>query len=311
MDDGKALLFIEEWYGESDYVTAHTSGSTGTPKEIQLPKSLMRASAQSTNKFFGIDENSLLLSPLSAEFIAGKMMIVRAIESKSKLIVESPSNQPMAKDYGTIDLLPVVPSQIEWLLNNPQRLSKVRNLLIGGAAPKQSDEIALMSQGVNAWISYGMTETCSHVALRKILDDKYSALPGIEFQQDERGCLEISREGFEDVITNDIVELINEREFRWLGRYDNVINSGGIKVFPELIEQKIARIIPQGVSYYIGKGTNARWGEVPVLYLENIEATIADEILAKCRVALEGAERPNEVKIVAKFNRTANGKLRR
>ena len=131
--DAEAEAFITRWFDDSDYIAAHTSGSTGTPKEIRLLKSDMRASARATNKRFGIAELSRLLCPLSASYIAGKMMIVRAIEAGCELIMEKPSNRPMSEDYGEIDLMAVVPSQCTSLLENETAHRRLKNLIVGGA----------------------------------------------------------------------------------------------------------------------------------------------------------------------------------
>ncbi len=130
-DEGKR--FIDEWENGKDYVVAHTSGSTGTPKEIRLPKADMACSAQATIRRFGITSESRMLCPLSASYIAGKMMIVRALLSGCELIMEQPSNHPLHSDYGKIDLMAVVPSQCHGLLQNRYAGKFLRNLIVGGA----------------------------------------------------------------------------------------------------------------------------------------------------------------------------------
>lgn len=225
--------FLAEWNNNLPYVTAHTSGSTGKPKEIRLLKSDMIKSAEATCRFFGIDRWSTLLLPLSPDYIAGKMMIVRALVSDADLYIEKASSSPLKKDYGTsIDLLPIVPSQIGPILENPF-LSRVKNLLIGGGTIPPDMEKAIVDRGVNAFASYGMTETCSHIALRNVASDNgiFTTVPGIEIDTDTRGCLVLKRHPFSfgSLATNDIIELLDSCHFRWRGRYDNVINSGGVK----------------------------------------------------------------------------------
>ena len=188
-----AERFIVEWHNEKDYITAYTSGSTGKPKEIKLLKSDMALSAQATCVFFNINNDSVLLSPLSTDYIAGKMMVVRAMMSGATLHIANPSRTVSLDGYRHIDLLPIVPAQLEHILSCSDR-SVIRNLLIGGGALSPAQETLISQSGINAWLSYGMTETCSHVAIRKISENttEFKALPGITFDTDKRGCLIIN-----------------------------------------------------------------------------------------------------------------------
>lgn len=309
----EAIKFIHQWFDDSSHIVAHTSGSTGSPKEIRLLKSDMVASALSTNDFFGINRNSTLLCPLSAEFIAGKMMIVRAIVSGAQLWMEVPSNTPIQRDYGQIDLIAVVPSQLNHILTDNNRMSQVRNFLIGGAQLPSDSARQIIDTGVNAYVSYGMTETCSHVALRKIVnltDEIYEAMSDISFSQDQRDCLIIHSDirSFKELLTNDIVELIDERHFVWIGRADNIINSGGIKIYPEDIEQQIQSLIPAEIEYYITKSTDEKWGEVPILVISK-DIVERDNLLNAIRSQVKlKAQRPARI-IVAEIEHTSSGKI--
>ncbi|MCF0186245.1 MAG: AMP-binding protein, partial [Bacteroidaceae bacterium] len=265
--------FIEEYLNDKDYVVAHTSGSTGEPKEIRLLKDDMRASARLTNEFFGIGPGSVLYLCLSVNYIAGKMMIVRALEAGAEIIEEAPSNTPMAKYDGRelITMLACVPSQIGYLINNPEKLQIVKHLIIGGGKMNPRLERWLAEYGVNAYKTYGMTETCSHVALSHVAreDKSYKALGDVLFSQDQRGCLVIHAPHLmnNEIVTNDVVDLISDTEFMWLGRYDNVINSGGIKIFPEEIERKLVALLPN-LRFYIKGAESEKWGEEPVIVFE-------------------------------------------
>lgn len=309
----EAFEFISQWFDDSPFVTAHTSGSTGAPKEIRLLKSDMRTSASSTNRYFNITEKSILVCPLSAGYIAGKMMIVRAIISGAELWMEKPSNKPMTRDYGHVDLIAVVPSQVPRILANPENRLMPENILIGGAPLPRDIASEIIAKGFNAFVSYGMTETCSHVALRKVDNSSreiYEALNDIHFSTDTRNCLVINSEGrsFKQLVTNDIVKLLDDRHFTWLGRYDNVINSGGIKIYPEEIEQLIRDIIPSGIEYYITKDTDDKWGEIPVLIIsekvDDMESLLSD-VRAKVR---SKAQRPVKI-IVDTIEHTSSGKI--
>ena len=302
--DDAVKAFIAEWENGNDYVTAHTSGSTGVPKDIRLKKADMWRSAQATNKFFNICGGDVLRCPLSCNYIAGKMMAVRALAADATV--------DFARDISTtgmsdIKLMSVVPAQIDHLLEDYGNVNRIENLLIGGSPLSGRMERRLIESGVNAYISFGMTETCSHIAIRKCGDDHYTTLPGIEVSNDERGCLVVNAPEFtfNGIVTNDVIELVSGRKFRWLGRYDNAIISGGVKVFAETIESKLRGIIPAGVNYYITWEPHERWGQSVVLVVDSpIEI---DRSALQC---LSPAERPKKV-ITANITFTDSGKVRR
>lgn len=306
--------FLNEWNDSSPFIVAHTSGSTGAPKEIQLLKDDMRRSARATNSFFGIDKNSVLGIPLSMDYIAGKMMAVRALEADCRLIELPVSNNIELHD--DVDLLSVVPSQAAELLGNPLSLKYVRRLLIGGAPLDTATAQRLVSTGIEAYIGYGMTETCSHVALRRVgdPDDIYRAMPGISFSHDDRCCLVINSGDFswKTLITNDIVDLIDQQSFRWLGRADNVIISGGIKIHPEQVERAIAAALgPGGPDFYITSEDSPRWGQQVVMIAETSGMELGNLRTAVAALKLPTGWRPASVKGVEKLPRTSNGKIRR
>lgn len=303
---------MREWNNTLDYVVAHTSGSTGAPKEVRLLKSDMRRSAEATCRFFGITEESLLVLPLSTDYIAGKMMVVRSIVSGAKLIQERPSAEPLNENnYGTVSLTAVVPSQVEGLLRSKNQIQKV---IIGGGQISPEIEKEILESPIHAYATYGMTETCSHVALRDITQHQeyFTALPGISLETDSRGCLVINAPdfSFKRLITNDIVNLLDSRRFVWVGRADNVINSGGIKLHPEQIETQLSTIIPY--PFYIVGRPSSRWGEEAVLYIEADDSKInKDDIIEKARCVLNRYSVPKEVLCTEKFQRTESGKIKR
>lgn len=307
--------FLTEWDNGEPFVTAHTSGSTGKPKVIRLRKRDMVASAEATCRFFGIDGASRLALPLSADYIAGKMMIVRAIVSGASLYIEQPSNRPYlgGENGENIDLLAIVPSQLEWLVANPRIASRIKAVIIGGAPLTSAQEAQASSLSWEAYATYGMTETCSHVALRKLggTDRLFHALPGITFSVDPRGCLVIGTPqfSFRQIVTNDIVRLDSPTAFEWLGRYDNVINSGGIKIFPEEVEKRLDFI---GKPYFIIGRPHPKWGEEAVLYIESEDGDVdAAAIMEKARTVLDRRSVPKEVIAVSRFERTDSGKIKR
>lgn len=312
---GEYGAFYAEWTAGSELVTAHTSGSTGAPKAIMLAKHDMTLSARATNLFFGIGKESLIVTPLSAQYIAGKMMMVRAVAADCRLWCETPSNRPLASmdkwENGAIDLVAVVPSQLDGLFASPH-FGRVRNVIVGGAPMSSVQEKMAADCGAAVYATYGMTETCSHVALRRCGDEWYEALPGVRLTTDSRDCLVIEREGVTDsrpLVTNDIVELRADGRFRWKGRADNVIISGGLKVSPEEVEKKIEGLI--GRPFYIGGEKDDKWGERVVLYIEGSEMPDCDALTESMKRVLARHELPRRIVMTERIARTENGKIKR
>lgn len=303
--------FLAEWQGDELFIRAHTSGSTGKPKEISLLKTDMLLSAHNTNTFFGIGSHSVLGLPLSIDYIAGKMMVVRSLLAKCSLRLFPVSNTFEVDEH--IDLLSVVPSQVASLIRDADSLRNVSNLLIGGAALDSNLEHEIIKAGVNAYIGYGMTETCSHIALRRLgdLSKAYSAMPGIRFSTDNRGCLVIHSSDFswKSIVTNDIVELLNDTSFVWRGRFDNVINSGGIKLHPEEIEKRLSTIIDN--PFYIVGHPSDKWGECVALVVEGGQADLHMIEGRLAHLYLPKGWKPTIVVGVESLPKTANGKIKR
>lgn len=301
--------FLEQWFDGRDYIEARTSGSTGKPKDIFLKKSDMILSAARTCEFLGIARGGTMALSLSADYIAGKMMVVRALYADATLIVENPSNFPLSHDdvAQPIDLLAIVPSQVDGFLKSSAG-KYVKNILIGGAPLSGVAEQRLVRQGVNAYVTYGMTETCSHVALRKVGMPYYNTLPGVSIDVDERSCLSIQCDGFSfgKIQTNDIVELIDPHSFKWLGRADNVINSGGIKIYPEAVEEKIQAAFPD-LTCYVTHAKSEKWGEEVVLMVES-ECEIPG-LKERLATVLNRYELPKQIVYTAQFERTKSAKI--
>lgn len=309
--------FEAEWYSEVPYITAHTSGSTGTPKEIRLPKDDMRHSALATCRKFGITRDSHLVIPLAPQYIATKMMIVRSIVSGARLTMLPASNRPdFSSVEGRMDLLAIVPSQLPYVLNESGRAGDIGAIIVGGAPMTPSSESLAAGAPCEVCASYGMTETCSHVALRCVSagETVYRAMPGISFETDGDGRLIIvaPHYSFGRLLTNDIVRLHDAYSFEWLGRYDNVINSGGIKIQPELVESRLAGHIPY--PFYISGTPDDKWGQAVTLNIEvpdGVQPPDTEDLLSLCRQHLTPHEVPRRVVIHKAFKRTATGKLRR
>lgn len=327
---------VTDWINPAvEAIEAHTSGSTGSPKTIFLPKQLMHQSASRTIRYFGIDNNWLLGSCISAKYIGGKMMVVRAFEAKCQLICEKPSNRPVLNDFLRSErpaLISVVPSQMWHILTLPLTESdKLRiRFLIGGSALPPTLRDSIVENGVNAWESYGMTETCSHIALRKVMKEEipFTPLTGIEIDKSPDDTLIIKNGAQEEIITNDLADIDSNGNFRILGRLDNVIISGGLKVIPEQTESKIKLLLAsshwssQISDLMIIPRPDNKWGEVPVLLLEttlpeeyNISSQAKQEIMTFLHkhknLSLLPQEIPQDILFIQCLPRTSNGKLRR
>ena len=311
--------FMQAWTNDKNYVTGHTSGSTGLPKEIKLDKKAMSASARHTNQHFGLSEGKTILLRLSTEYIAGKMVIVRAIEGNLRLIVADTCSLPEWE--GRIDFAALVPMQVEKLLHqnaeSKKRLSEIGTIIIGGSPLSKLLQKELVEAGCqSAYTTYGMTETLSHVAVAKINgsgDLNYQALKGITFTTDSRGCLVVKAPHLQTdpFTTNDVVELKGDKEFVWKGRWDNVVNSGGVKLFPETIEKKIAHLINR--RFYLTGEEDERLGSQLVLKIEGEEfgSRELENLRAHISESVGKYEQPRKIIFVRHFQETRTGKVKR
>ena len=240
--------FLVNWFDDSDFIVSHTSGSTGTPKEIRLTKTAMRNSARMTNAFFGLDATKTVLLCMPASYIAGKMMLVRAIVGGFNLIVVEPKANPFENIDFPIDFTAITPYQLNHSVKT-LKTKMVQNIIVGGGHVNAKLEALAAEIPASMYETYGMTETASHIALRCFngnqKSDYFTVLNGVSIRQDERACLVISASHLADneLTTNDIVELKDSKSFRWLGRVDSVINSGAVKIFPEQLEKKLETFI--------------------------------------------------------------------
>lgn len=311
----QVLEFVEEWFSPSKSVKVQTSGSTGTPKIFEVEKERMCYSAKMTCDFLGLKKGYTALICLPVEYISGKMMLVRAIERRLKLIVRNPSTSPLKHLNQGIDFCAMTPLQVE---NSLDKIHLIKQLIIGGASVSEKLKMAVChslfaNSQQRIYETYGMSETLSHIALKSIFpnDENYfKCLNGIEISQDERGCLVINapKLNSEKLITNDLVELKNNGEFQFLGRMDNVINSGGAKIFPEILEALVKKIIPNEVAF-IGL-PDETLGQKLVLIIEGEESeAIRHKLFAI--VYEKSFHRPKEVIFIENIPQTPNGKVNR
>ncbi len=305
--------FIEEWLSDSPTVELHTSGSTGSPKVIVAEKRRMVASARATCSTLGLRPGDKALLCMSPDFIAGKMMIVRSLLWKLDLVRVEPSGHPLsATGEVKFDFAAMVPLQVYNSLQVPQekeRLMAIRNLIIGGGAIDDALADELRSFPNAVWSTYGMTETLSHIALRRLsgpeADGWYVPMHGVSVTLDSESRIVIEAPEIVEsrLVTNDIGELApDRRRFRILGRKDNVICSGGIKIQAEEVERLLRPHISR--PYMISQRADGKFGEIVVLLIEG-DAASAREI---CREVLPKYMQPRMYVSVEALPLTPTGK---
>tara|TARA_B110000967_G_scaffold774_1_gene761 strand:- start:11647 stop:12711 length:1065 start_codon:yes stop_codon:yes gene_type:complete len=309
--------FLKQWFDGNSYIDLQTSGATGIPKELRLSKQAMAASAKATGSFFGLGAQSTALLCLSPNYIAGKMMWVRALVLGWHLDLAPMNSNPLKNLTKSYDFAAMVPLQLNSSLKN---LSMVKQLIVGGAPVSKDLERQLQKCSTEVYATYGMTETCSHIAVKKLnfLNTEYGSyyrtLPGVSIALDERACLTIAFPWCADSLlkTNDLVALHSPTEFEWLGRFDSVINSGGVKLIPEQIESKLAPCFDQ--RFFIAGIPDSILGQKVVLLLEGKgEKTASKQRIASLLkgVDLSKYELPKEIYYVPKFVETPTQKIQR
>ena len=309
--------FLEEWNNASETMLVHTSGSTGEPKPMLVEKRRMLASARRTNDFLGLKEGDTALLCMSLDYIAGKMMVVRALERGLRLISVEPSGHPLATNYqlsiinSQLDFAAMVPMQVYNSLQveeERQRLMQIRHLIIGGGAIDEGLADALRDFPNAVWSTYGMTETLSHIALRRLngpdASEWYTPFDSVRLSLSDEGCLVIDAPEVcaEKLVTNDIAELNVDGTFRILGRKDNVICSGGIKIQAEEVERQLRPYLCE--SYLITKRPDEKFGEVVVLLTEGT----VDEAREVCERILPKYHQPRVYLHVDHIPLTETGK---
>lgn len=297
-------IFILDWFDEHEFIEMTTSGTTGLPKKIKISKEAMVNSALSTGNFFGLEPGNRVLHCLPAQYVAGKMMFVRAFILGLDLDFVEPKSKPMERNDQVYDFAAMVPLQVQ---NSLDKIPQIKKLIIGGAKVSASLSADLADFNSEIFETYGMTETITHIAAKKIGEEAFKTLPDVTVSEDERHCLVIDAPQIssEKIVTNDAVKIINENEFIWQGRIDNVINSGGVKLFPEQIEEKLSTKIDR--RFFVASQENHELGEKLVLAIEGDPYPIDDEIFGE----LGKFEKPKVVLFVPNFTETPTGKVLR
>ncbi len=307
--------FLNEWYNDKDAIKVQTSGSTGVPKRIELKKSFVAESAARTIHFFDLKQGNRILHCLPSRYIAGKLMLVRALVGELDLHLVDPSSDFSFLQTQQFKFAAMVVNQVEKLfqLGNEWNLE---HLLIGGSAVPQPLENKLQQVNTLCYSSYAMTETATHIALRQINstkhDDYYHCLEGISVDLNEQSCIRIKMPGLESgsIETNDLGELKNVKTFKVLGRADNVIISGGIKFLPEQIEKKLENSI--SLPFAISSVPDNLLGEKLILIIEGSSSELLrTKIETNYQRLLSKYEQPKAIVYTDKLPRTENGKIDR
>jgi O-succinylbenzoic acid--CoA ligase len=297
--------FLLDWFDNKEYIEMRTSGTTGLPKVVKLEKQAMIQSALATGDFFGLEPHNKALLCLPVQFIAGKMMLVRSLILGLDLDIVTPSTHPLAlKNDSQYDFVAMVPLQVQ---NSIEALRSVKKLIIGGAKMDATLEAKLLPLKTEIYETYGMTETITHIAAKKLGENVFTVLPNVKIAQDDRGCLVITVPSISDepIVTNDLVEVIRENQFIFLGRIDNVINSGGVKLIPEQIEAKLIEKIDS--RFFVTGLPDPVLGEKLVLVIEGEKQNFSSDFFD----FLHKFEKPKEIVFVPKFKENENGKLLR
>ncbi len=310
--------FLLDWLDQNDFIIVNTSGSTGTPKPISINKQAMVNSAIATGDFFNLKPGDKALHCLPSSFIAGKMMLVRAMILGLELDLVIPTLQPEFNTKIHYDFCAMIPLQLQNSLNTCDHIKKI---IVGGASVSKALKTKIQKLNSNVYETYGMTETVTHIAIKQINNfnnDKerhispveasyFQTLPDVSVSQDERGCLVINAPKLSKakIITNDLVKCFSKNEFEWLGRYDNVINSGGLKLFPEKIEAKLQDRMDN--RFFIASKAHETLGEQLILVLESDSNTLDQSTF----LGLDKFEKPKEIYAVERFIETPSGKIQR
>lgn len=322
------LLFCRDWLNGKGSFELQTSGSTGIPKKIKVLREQMKASAWLTINRLGLTSEDTALVCISTAYIGGKMMLVRGLEAGLNLVAVEPASDPFEKidESAFVNFTALVPLQLKKALGGGQKhrrlLDEMKAIIVGGGAI--SSELELQTQAIKSpvYSTYGMTETVSHIAVKKVNEpgkDKYfKVFEGIDIDQDDRGCLTIKGAvtNGETIVTNDVVDIIDDHAFLWIGRADNIINSGGIKINAEQLEQKIDQLadgLLKNKRFFIAGLKDEALGEQVTFILESVPMSIILEatLLEKLKAGLPPYHHPRRVLYLPRFVETETGKINR
>jgi O-succinylbenzoic acid--CoA ligase len=294
--------FLLDWFDKYPTIEITTSGTTGKPKTISVSKKAMVNSALATGEFFDLYPGDRALHCLPTKYIAGKMMFVRAFILGLDMDLVAPSSHPMLNNEAKYDFVAMVPLQAQ---HSMAQLRQIKKLIIGGVRINSKLERQLMELPTEIYETYGMTETITHIAAKRVGADAFTVLPHVTISYNDKECLVIHAPRISDDVieTNDLVRLVSENQFVFLGRIDNIVNSGGIKLIPEQIEQKLATAIDR--RFFVCGLPDEALGEKLALVIEGDRYELEPSVFS----ILDRYEKPKEVLFIPKFSETGSGKV--
>lgn len=296
--------FLLDWLDSKSYVEVQTSGTTGESKVIQIEKQAMIHSALATAEYFDLPAGTKALHCLSSQYIAGKMMFVRAMILGWDMDFVEPTSEILKRNPSEYDFAALVPLQV---MNSLERLHLIKKIIIGGAKLNDATEKRLEEIPSDIYETYGMTETVTHIAAKKVGEKVFTILPNVAISQDENGCLIIRapKVNPEEIRTKDVVELMATNQFRFLGRADNLINSGGVKLIPEQLESRLSSKMSR--RFFIGGIEDPALGQKAVLFIEGEKFDIPSDLFD----GFDKFEIPKDIRFIDKFPETGSGKILR
>ena len=302
--------FLRAWQQDLPFIF-QSSGSTSKPKSFQFTKDQLLTSAKASTKALQLDKHTKALVCLPLTSVGGLLQLARAIHANFELFIDLPTSRPLQNFDTAINFISMVPTQLQQSLKHePLKLSGIEKILIGGAPLEENLIEACSNLSISLIQSYGMTETLSHVALRFIgngVSAPFKAIEGVHFEQ-QQNCLTIHYPALLDapLYTNDLVNLIDEQHFEWLGRADFAINSGGVKIIPEQLEKTLSSVLSH--PFFVTSVPDDKWGSVVGLV---IEGEAVDLGLDWAALGLVAAAVPKKIAFIAQFQRTQTLKIKR
>ena len=297
--------FILNWIDTSAYISVNTSGTTSKPTSISIPKKAFIHSAQATGMFFNLSSGDSALCCLPFSYIAAKMMFVRAWVLGLRLDIIEPSSSPLSAILKPYDFSTMVPLQVH---NSIPKLHQIRILLVGGAPV--SEDLANQLKDLNCTVfeTFGMTETISHIAAKNISkgEQAFTVLPNISIAVDANSCLLVNAPKMTSKVlhTNDVVSLVSKDSFVWLGRYDHMINSGGLKIYPEQLENNLKNQIKN--RFFISSIPDEILGQKIILIVEGRPNDLKLDFSK-----IDPKKRPKSIHYIKNFCLTKSGKIQR
>lgn len=313
---------IRDWKEGRPYFQFKTSGSTGAPKDLEVSRERILLSAKKTIKFLNLNPQTTALLALKLDYVAGFMVLIRALEAEMDLHYFLPSSDPFEKlNPHRSYFAALVPLQVHALFEKKYDLNNFHSVIIGGAALNYDLKKKIESLPYPVYETYGMTETITHIALKRLNGDnkssRFKTIKDVIIDKDDRNCIKIKADVTENkwINTNDVIELHSNNEFTLLGRKDDIINSGGIKIYPlnleEEIQEKAGKLLEQK-EFLVTAIKDDLLGEKAVLVIEGKEPY--NEFHSELKNAIASLKHyhiPKEIIFLDKFPRTNSGKIKR